>query len=50
MLENVDSEFGDIYKEEIDSDDDFGIDMEDFELNGKDVAWKLDMPFNKLVF
>ncbi len=50
MLENVDSEFGDIYKEEIDSDDDIGIEIEDFELNGKDIACKLDMPFNEHVF
>ncbi len=35
MSENVDSEFGDVDKDYIDNDDDFGIGAEDFELEGK---------------
>ncbi len=40
MLEDVDSEF----------DDDIGIGTEDFELKGKEVACKLNMPSNNYAF
>ncbi len=50
MLENVDSEFGDINKDDIDNNDDFGIDAENLELKGKEVAWKLNVPSNKQMF
>ncbi len=50
MVENVDSEFGDINNDDIDNNDDFGIGTEDYELKGKEVACKLNMPSNKHAF
>ncbi len=50
MLENVDSRFVDIDKDNIDNNDDFGIGKEDFELKGKEFACKLNMPSNKHMY
>ncbi len=50
MSKNVNREFWDIDKDNIDNDNDFGSGMEYFELKGKEIACKLDMSSNKDAF